>query len=36
MDCLDSSAVSRSAFPGKSKKLSKLGDPAFQVGETVH
>jgi hypothetical protein len=36
MDCRASNAVSRSALPDKSKKLSELSDPALQVGETVH
>jgi hypothetical protein len=36
IDCRTSKAVSRSALPDKSKKLSELGDPALQVGKTVH
>ena len=34
-DCLDSRAPNRSTLAGRSKKVSQLGDPAIESGQTV-
>jgi hypothetical protein len=36
MACLVSSAVSRSALPDKSKKVSKFSDSPLEVGKMIH
>jgi hypothetical protein len=35
MACRDSSVLSRSALPDKSKKISKFSDAALQVGQAI-